>query len=50
MQVKHSIGDAIYMARITLNYSDVYAWTILLILIAVGLESLAIIIKKHLDA
>ncbi len=47
MQVNHSIGKAIYMARIELNYSMVYAWTLLLILLAVTLESIALLIKKR---
>lgn len=50
MQVKHSIGNAIYVARINLNYTDVYGWTILLILLALGLESIAQLLKTHFDA
>lgn len=46
MQTKQSMGNAIYLAKIQLNYQDVYAWTVILILLAIMLESIALGIKK----
>ncbi len=50
MQVNHSIGYAIFMARVNLNYSDVYAWTLILILIALSFEGLAYVFRKRVNA
>ncbi len=43
MQTKHSIGKSIFMAKITLAYDQVYAWTIILILMTFLME---VIINK----
>lgn len=37
-QTKKSIGNSIYLAKVTLAYDQVFAWTILLILLAIGLQ------------
>ncbi len=37
-QTPNSIGNALYLARVNLNYDLVFAWTIMLIIIAFGLE------------
>lgn len=37
-QTKTSIGNALYLAKTNLAYDDVFAWTILLILLAILLE------------
>lgn len=39
-QTKSSIGNALYLAKVNLDYSVVFAWTILLIIIAVIIEQL----------
>lgn len=39
-QTKTSIGNALYLAKVNLDYSVVFAWTILLIIIAVIIEQL----------
>lgn len=44
-QTKFSIGNELYLAKINLMYQDVFAWTILLILIAICIE---MIIQHHL--
>ena len=46
MQVNHSIGNAIYMARIQLKYDDVYAWTIILLVLSLGIEGIGRFLKK----
>jgi NitT/TauT family transport system permease protein len=38
-QSRDSIGNSIYLAKVTLNYDQVFAWTLILILIATALES-----------
>jgi NitT/TauT family transport system permease protein len=45
-QTKDSIGNAIYYAKINLYYDQVFAWTLLLIVMAVGLEILISRFKK----
>ena len=45
-QTPNSMGNALYLARVNLNYDLVFAWTIILILIAFGLEY---VIKKFSD-
>ncbi len=47
MQVKHSIGNEIFVARINLDYSTVFAWTIILIFIALLFETLHYYLKKN---
>lgn len=37
-QTRNSIGNALYLARVNLAYNDVFAWTIILILLAIGFE------------
>lgn len=37
-QTRKSIGNSLYLARMNLDYSAVFAWTILLILISFGIE------------
>ncbi len=37
-QTRNSIGNALYLAKINLNYSEVFAWTILLIFISFIIE------------
>lgn len=37
-QTKHSVGNELYLAKTYLDYTSVFSWTILLILIAIGLE------------
>lgn len=37
-QTQNSIGNALYLARINISYQDVFAWTILLILISLLFE------------
>jgi len=49
-QTKNSIGNAIYNAKINLQYDQVFAWTILLILLAVILEVLIGKFKKQKEA
>ncbi|MFP4186868.1 MAG: ABC transporter permease [Acholeplasmataceae bacterium] len=39
-QTPRSIGNAIYLARINLRYDEVFAYTLILILLAVAIESL----------
>ncbi|MGD9910024.1 MAG: ABC transporter permease [Candidatus Izemoplasmatales bacterium] len=43
-QTKKSIGNAIYLAKANLQFDQVFAWTILLILLAIGIE---ILIEKY---
>jgi NitT/TauT family transport system permease protein len=37
-QTRNSIGNSLYLAKSNLNYSEVFAWTILLILVSFSLE------------
>jgi NitT/TauT family transport system permease protein len=37
-QTRNSIGNSLYLAKVNLDYSEVFAWTILLILISFGIE------------
>ncbi len=37
-QTKNSIGNELYLAKVNLMYQDVFAWTLILILIAIGIE------------
>ena len=37
-QTRNSIGNSLYLAKTNLNYSEVFAWTILLILISFAIE------------
>ena len=37
-QTKDSVGNALYLAKVNLNYDEVFAWTLILILLAVVLE------------
>jgi NitT/TauT family transport system permease protein len=39
-QTKNSIGNALYLARINIAYGEVFAWTLILILISLGFEGL----------
>jgi len=39
-QTKNSIGNALYLAKVNLAYDEVFAWTILLILLAILIEFL----------
>jgi NitT/TauT family transport system permease protein len=39
-QTRNSIGNQLYLAKVNLEYDRVFAWTILLIIIAVILEFL----------
>lgn len=39
-QTKDSIGNRLYLEKVNLNYDMVFAWTLFLILLAVGLEIL----------
>ncbi len=39
-QTKKSIGNSLYLAKVMLEYDQVFAWTILLILMAIGLSIL----------
>ena len=45
-QTRNSIGNALYLSRINLRYDEVFGWTILLIIMAVGLELLIGRFKK----
>lgn len=45
-QTKHSIGNALYLSKVNLAYDEVFAWTILLIILAVVFE---ILIEKYTD-
>ncbi|MFH0992949.1 MAG: ABC transporter permease subunit [bacterium] len=38
-QTQSSIGNALYLAKVNLDFAKVFAWTILLILMAVGIET-----------
>lgn len=38
-QTPHSIGYALYASRINLRYDQVFAWTILMIIITIGIET-----------
>ena len=49
-QTRNSIGSSIYNARINLEYDQVFGWTILLILLAVGLEVLIGKFKRMKEA
>jgi NitT/TauT family transport system permease protein len=43
----HSIGERLYMAKIYLETADVFAWTIVIILVSAMFEKLVLwIIKK----
>lgn len=48
----HSVGDALYRAKITLSTPDVFAWTLVIVLLSALLSSLAAhllrTLKKHL--
>jgi ABC-type nitrate/sulfonate/bicarbonate transport system permease component len=44
-QTNHSIGRELYFNRINLEYSRVFAWTIILIIIVTGIEYL---VNKYL--
>lgn len=46
MQVNNSIGMSLYIAKINLNYDQVYAWTILLVILTSVFELLVHIYKK----
>jgi len=46
-QTPNSIGRQIYFGRINLNYDFVFAWTILLIILAIIIESLIIKYQKR---
>lgn len=37
-QTKNSIGNALYLSKVNLSYDDVFAWSILLILMSIGFE------------
>lgn len=39
-QTKYSVGNSLYLAKVNLDYASVFAWTILLIIIAVVIEQL----------
>jgi len=39
-QTKNSIGNKLYLAKVNLNYDEVFAWTLLLIVLALFLELL----------
>jgi len=39
-QTRTSIGNALYLAKINLSYDEVFAWTIILILLAIGFEAI----------
>ncbi len=45
-QTKNSIGNQLYLAKTNLEFSEVFAWTLLLILLALGFE----IIVNHYGA
>jgi len=45
-QTKHSIGNALYLSKVNLAYDEVFAWTLLLIFLAVIFE---ILIEKYTD-
>lgn len=50
MQVRHSIGQQLFLAKLNLNYSMVYAWTLILVILALMFESLVILTKKRMAA
>ena len=37
-QTKHSIGNRLYVAKINIMYDEIFAWTVILILIAIFIE------------
>ena len=37
----HSMGDALYRAKITLSTPDVFAWTLVIVLLSAALSALA---------
>ncbi len=45
MQTRNSVGRSIYMAKVMLNYDEVYAWTIILIVLTFMMEVLISRIK-----
>ncbi|HAX02365.1 MAG: hypothetical protein A2Y45_03625 [Tenericutes bacterium GWC2_34_14] len=47
-QTKTSMGEALYLAKTNLNYDQVFAWTIILILISVIFESLITSYRKRM--
>ncbi len=47
-QTKHSIGQALYLAKTNLAYDEVFAWTLILILLSVFFEALINRYKKHM--
>jgi len=47
-QTKTSMGEALYLAKTNLNYDEVFAWTIILILISVIFESLISYYRNHM--
>lgn len=48
-QTKHSIGNSLYMSKTFLNYHEVFAWTILLIMISGLCEWVIYAYQKHSD-
>jgi NitT/TauT family transport system permease protein len=47
-QTPNAIGQQIYLSKVNLNYDAVFGWTILLILIAVGIEALVFKYQKNI--
>ena len=37
----HSVGDALYRAKITLTAPDVFAWTLVIVLLSASLSAIA---------
>ena len=46
----HTIGENLYMAKIYLATSDVFAWTIVIILISAGFEKLFLALLNRAGA
>ncbi len=39
-QTRNSVGNALYLAKVNLEYDKVFAWTLLLILLAIVIEAI----------
>ena len=47
-QTKHSMGQALYLAKTNLNYDEVFAWTVILVILSAMFEVLISGYKKHM--
>lgn len=48
-QSKHSIGRSLFIAKANIEYADVFAWTIIIVLCAIMIEAVIYKVQHHLS-